>query len=378
MARDSIVNYNIDDLFTASGIGSLDKAIGLNQYGFNFNQAPTQVPRNKEQPGFVFFTRPQLNMQGDNIRNVRQFYNLMNNNPLSKERFIRCSLDPRLGAGYTYLNTQAPSILCPTMDNENAFISILTNNCMTLTGWPEEVMTFQRSKEDVYRGTHSQAQGVHMINSSYTLSATFRNTLNNPIINMMHYWIVYMSCVTTLGTLRPYPDMEAMDYKDYNTRIYHITLDAQGETVTGIYATGGAAPSSNSVSQYADYNRAAPIVDTNKDFTISFECDGMLINDPILFYTFNKVVGAFCPGMRDEHRGSSMVRVRKLDRLVFRGTLYPRIDPQTSKFETWAYKDIYDAQMKDMASILDNEEADGIDYEGSDEDTVPNPYYQLP
>lgn len=375
MARDSIVNYTADDLFSATGIGSLDKAIGLNEYGLNFSQAPTQVPRNKEQPGFVFFTRPQLNMQTDNIRNVRQFYNLLTDNGLSKEMRIRCLLDPRLGAGYQYLNVQAPIIRSPLVDNENAFIPNLTNNLMTLTGWPEEVMTFQRSKEDVYRGTHTQAQGVHMINSSYTLNATFRNTMNNPIIQMFHYWMVYMSCVTTLGTLRPYPDFEAMDIKDYNTRIYHITLDAQMERVTGIYACGAAIPSSNSVSQYADYNRVAPIVDVNKDFTISFECDGAIILDPILFYTFNKVVAAFCPGMRDGNRQWSMQKLGKFDRNYFRSIAYPYIDPQTNKFELYVPKDLYEKRMVQITGVSDSEQFDEFEYDP--DGTTPNPDLQF-
>lgn len=371
MARDSIVNYTADDLFSSTGIGSLDKAIGLNEYGFNFSQAPTQVPRNKEQPGFVFFTRPQLNMQRDNILNVREFYNLMTSNSLSKEMRIRCLLDPRLGAGYQYLNTQAPIVQTPLVDNENCFIPMLTNNLMTLTGWPEEVMTFQRSKEDVYRGTHTQAQGVHKINSSFTLNATFRNTMNNPIIQMFHYWMMYMSCVTTLGTLRPYPDYEAMDIKDYNTRIYHLTLDAQMERVTGIYACGASIPSGNSISQYADYNRIAPIVDVNKDFTISFECDGAIILDPILFYTFNKVVSAFCPNMRDENRFWSMQKLGKFDRNYFRNIAYPYIDPQTSKFELYVRKELYEKRMQDITGIMNSEDYD--EFEVNNDGTTPNP-----
>lgn len=380
MARDSIVNYAVDDLFSSTGIGSLDKAISLNHYGFNFQQTPTLVPRNKEQPGYVFFTRPQLNMQGDNIRNMRQFYNLLSADHLSKERFIRCTLDPRLSVGYTPAvpaggdvgQTTWPEVTSPLVDPENPFIPILSNNLLTLTGWPEEVMTFQRSKEDVYRGTHSQAQGYSFVNSSYTLSATFRNTYNNPIISLFHYWIMYMTAVTVTGQLRPYPDMEAMDYKDYNTRIYRITLDAQGERVTGIYATGAATPSSNSVSQNADYNRQAPIMETNKDFTISFECDGMIVLDPILYYTFNSVVEAFCPGMRPEYRENFMVKIDKFERNFFRGLGYPRIDPQTNMFEIYVPSDLYNMRMRAIGDLVESSRTSGLDYSNSSQPTTQN------
>ena len=362
MASNSIVNYTIDDMFSTAGIGSLDKAIGLNMYGVNYQQAPMAVPRNKEQPGYVFFTRPQLNLQGDNIRNVRQFYNLLTEKSSSQERYIRTMLDPRLCNGYTVLNTQVPPIESPLMDQENAFIPILTNNAMTVTGWPEETMTFQRSKEDVYRGTFSQPNGITNINSSYTLSCTFRNTYNNPILKMMHYWLTYMGCTKVTGQLRPYPDYEAMDYLDCNTRIYRILLDAQRDRVTGIFACGAAAPSANSISQFADYNRQTPIADINKDITISFECDGFIIFDPILFYTFNSVVAAFCPGMRDGARASEMVLLEKSEQPFFNNICYPRIDPSTSKFELWAYQSIYNARMSQITDLINDDYEPSEDY----------------
>lgn len=360
---ESIVDYAIDDLFSSTGIGSLDKAIGLNLHGINYQQAPTLVPRNKEQPGYVFFTRPQLNMQGDNIRNMRQFYDLLSDDPVSLYRWVRCTLDPRLGAGYRYLNVEAPVVSSPLVDNENAFIPALTNNLVTLTGWPEETMTMQRSKEDVYRGTRTQPNGVSLINSSYTLNATFRNTYSDPLIHLFHYWILYMSSTSTLGTLRPYADFEAMDYLDCNTRIYRIVLDPQRERVTKIYATGAAIPSTNSVSQSADYNRALPIADVNKDLTISFECDGMYILDPILYYTFNSVVESFCAAMREPYRASAMVKLEKSEQNMFRSLCYPRIDPATSAFELYVPAYVYRARLEKLGEL----QGPDAPYEGPNE-----------
>lgn len=370
MFNNSIVNYQADDLFSSTGIGSLDKAIGLNQHGINFQSAPTLVPRNKEQPGYVFFTRPQLNMQTDNLRNMRQFYNLLSANELSQERMIRCTLDPRLQAGYRYLNANSPPVNCPLVDSRSAFINILSNNIMSLTGWPEETLTFQRSKEDVYRGTRTQPNGVTFNTGSYTLSATFRNTYSDPVLKMIHYWLSYMSATTTTGLLRPYPDYEAMDRLDCNTRIYRIILDPQRERVTKIYACGAALPASNAVSASADYNREQTISDANKDLTISFECDGMYVLDPILFYTFNGVVAAFNPYMQDGIRESSMIRLEKVELPFFRSMTYPRINPQTSEFEIWVEYDYYRQRTAQVEDILKARDGDlqlreGTDYEGN-------------
>lgn len=360
MARDSLVNYTADDLFSSTGIGSLDKAIGLNFSGINYNSAPTLAPRNKEQPGYVFFTRPQLNMQGDNIRNVRLFYNLLSDNPYSQESAIRAILDPRLAMGYKHGNILYPAVTVPraVVDNENCFIPALTNNLENLSGWPEETMTFQRSKEDVFRGTHTQPNGITEIHSSFTLTGTFRNTFNNPLIKMMHYWMSYMGHTTTTGKLRPYPDYESMNILDCNTRIYRIILDAQRERVTQIYACGAALPSANAVTSAADYNRSSTLIDSNKDLTLSFECDGMIILDPILFHTFNGVVQTFCPGMRDEYRDRTMVRLSKLERDFFPNLGYPRIDPQTSMFEIWVTRQDYESRQAQVSTLMGFDDMD--------------------
>lgn len=341
MANQSIVDYPIDDLFAASGIGSLDKAIGLNVAGINITQMPRPVPRSKELQGYVFFTRPQLNMQSDNLRNVRMMYDLLTKDPASQEYMIRCLLDPRLGAGYKYLNTQAPVYRTPLVDPENAFIPFMSNNCNTLTGWPEEVMGFQSSTPDVYNGVRTQPNGSIVISGKYTINANFRNVFGDPLVKMMHLWMYYMSATTVYGTLRPYPDMEAYDYHDSNTRIYRIILDPQRERVTKIFATGAAWPSSNAVSISADYNRETPYSDQTKDLNISFECDGMIILDPFLIYAFNGTVQAFCPAMRDANRENAMVLIDKALYPFFDTWAYPRINPDNNAFEWWARKEVY-------------------------------------
>lgn len=350
---ETIVPYALDDLFASSGIGSLDRAIGLNLSVFNYRQTPSSVPRNKEQQGFVFFTRPQLNMQADNLRNFRIFYDLLTSNELSQERLIRCMLDPRLAAGYRYNGADAPIVTTPLCDQENAFIPFLSNNLNTITGWPEQVMTFSKSRPDVYNGVRTQPNGVARINGSYTLSASLRNTHADPIIKLIHYWVQYMSAVSTTGELRPYADMEAWDMIDSNTRIYRIVLDPTKSRVTKIFATGAALPASNAVSAAADFNKETPYSDQTKDLNITFECDGLIVMDPILIQQFNNTVGAFCPGMRDNNRDSSMVRLDKSVQHFFTTIpVYPRIDPNTFAFDWYARVEKYNARAAQVMSML--------------------------
>lgn len=341
---DSISKYSVDELFVASGIGSLDKAIGLNAAGINISQIPQPIPRSKESQGFVFFTRPQLNMQSDNLRNCRNMYDLLTSNPLTQEYMIRCLLDPRLGGGYKYLNTQAPTYRTPLVQNDNAFIPFLTNNLNSITGWPEEAMTFQTSKPDVYNGVRTQPNGVIRNNGKYTVTANVRNVFGDPTIKMMHFWMYYMSAVSTTGELRPYADMEAYDYIDSNTRIYRIVLDPQKERVTKIFATGAALPSSNSVAAAADFNRETPYSEQTKDLNLTFECDGFIIMDPILVYAFNGTVQAFNPAMKDSLRDKNMVKLNRVTQKYFQGLGYPRINPDNNNFEWWVHRAMFEAR----------------------------------
>lgn len=354
MADNPIVNYSIDDIFTSTGIGSLDKAIGLNISGFDQTQNPAPVPRNKEHQGFVFFTRPQLNLQNDNIRNWRLMYDLLSKNEYSLERFIRCTLDPRLNVGYVYNQTTAGRITTPLVQHDNAFIPFMTNNCISVTGWPEQILTTHTSKPDVYNGTHTSANGVVRNYGKYTLNATFRNTHNDPLVKLIHYWMLYTAAVTTTGELRPYADMEQYDVMDYNTRIYRIVLDVKKQRVTKIFACGAAIPVGNAVSVAADYNRERPYSDQNKDLTIPFECDGMIVMDPILVYSFNGVVQAFCPEMKDANRDRDMIQIDPMIGQYFRYICYPRIEPSTYEFQWWAKRDMYNQRASSVLSLITN------------------------
>jgi hypothetical protein len=82
-----------------SNLGALDQAITNSLYGINHQDVPSRIPHNKEHRGYVFFTRPQLNLSTGNLRNVRALNPFLTKEPLSVQRFARCTLDPRLARG---------------------------------------------------------------------------------------------------------------------------------------------------------------------------------------------------------------------------------------------------------------------------------------
>lgn len=337
-----IVQQSLDDYFQATPIGSVDKAIGNNLYGFNHRQVPSMVPSNKDTYGFTFFTRPQLNLQSPNIRNERRFYPLLSQNPLSIQRFVRTILDPRLQHGYDFGNDKVPAINCPIVDNNNAFIPILTNNLNSISGWPDITAPSYTSKPGLYNEAWSIVDGLTRNYESFDIDASFRNTRGDPIMYLCYIWTHYQSLVFE-GKLSPYVDFIIENEIDYNTRIYRLVLDSQKNTVTKIAATGAAFPISVPTGSFFDYNNEKPYNDQNKDITIRFRCLGVDLMDDILIHEFNETVNIFNPLMV---KRDSMVKVTKDIANLFNHRGYPHINPDTYELEWWVDSGAYRTREK--------------------------------
>lgn len=344
MANDTIVPYSLDDYFQTTSIGSLDKAIGNNLYGINHRQTPGLVPSNKDTYGLTFFVRPQLNMQSDNIRNMRIFSPLLSSNPLTMQRFVRTTLDPRQMVGYKLDNFfNVPAIDCPVMDNNMAFIPILTNGLNSISGWPDITVPQFTTEPGLYNESWSIVDGVAVYRETFDIDASFRNIKGDPILYMFYIWLHYQAAVFE-GKLVPYLDMITENEIDYNTRIFRLVLDKEKKYVTKIAATGPCYPISVPTGSFFDYNNEKPYNDQNKDITIRFRCMGVDFFDDILIKEFNDTVVIFNPAMSDNLRATEMRKVPKELSALFNHRCYPRINPNNNELEWWTPAYIYDAR----------------------------------
>lgn len=341
MSKDSIVPFSLDDYFQSTPVGSIDKAIGNNLFGINHRQTPGAVPSNKDTYGLTFFVRPQLNMQADNIRNVRTMSPLLTNNILSIQNFVKCTLDPRLMHGYSFQDITVNGLQCPMVDNESAFIPILSNNVNTISGWPDVVAPTFTSKPGLYNETFSMVDGITRNYETFDIDASFRNTKGDPILYMFYIWLHYSSYVFE-GKLVPYIDFITENEIDYNTRIYRLVLDKNKDKVTKIAATGAAFPISIPTGSFFDYNNEKPYNDQNKDITVRFRCMGVDYQDDILIKEFNETVMIFNRAMTDEMRPSYMYKVDKTLLSLFNNRGYPRINPETMELEWWVPNYLYE------------------------------------
>lgn len=330
--REALSNY-----FNTSSIGSVDRPLSNNLYGINHRQITTKLPWNKDQFGYTFFVRPQLNLQSSNIRNVRKFYSLLTNNPTTIQRFVRATLDPRIMYGYDGIE----KLTCPLVDNEQAFIPVLSNNLLSLSGFPDLTLPTHTSKPGLYNEVYSQVDGLMDYYESYDITATYMNVKGDPILYLLYIWEMYSSYVFQ-GLLNPYLDFITENEIDYNTRIYRIVVDTNKEVVTKIGSTGVSFPISVPTGSLFDYNKTGkPFNLENKEISIRFKCLGAQYFDDILIIEFNKTVSQFNPSMAEDKIENDMEKISSVFLTLFNNRGYPRINLENNKLEWWVKKEEY-------------------------------------
>lgn len=337
-----------------------------NVYGINHRQTPLPVPMSKERYGYTFFTRPQLNFQSANLRNERIMHPLLSTEPISYQRMIRCLLDPRMQTGYgdgSDSDTIHDALYCPINDNKNAFMPILTNNLVSISGWPDIKLNTFTSRPGPYNEGWSIVDSYSRDYTTYDIGASFRNSRGDPIMDILYYWAHYSSMVFE-GTLVPYPDMIMENEIDYMTRIYRLTMDPTNRKVQKIAACGASFPIAVPTGGALDYDITKPYNDANAQIQTQFRCMGFIYQDDILIWAFNKTVGIFHPGMRDGNNGatnanrnSKMTQIPYQELPLFNNRGYPRIDPATRELQWWIEKDYYAAKKaayQNLEAALDN------------------------
>ena len=337
--------YSLDQIFTASSVGSLDKALANNIYGLNNTQLPGFLSSNRDNQGFIFATRPQLNLQKFNIRNVRELYPLLTDDPKSLAKAIRMILDPRIGAGYTIHRRGKSSHVPPTssyaVDNDQAFIPFITNNAISSSGWPDMRLNTSTSDPGLFKQVVVLPDDALRNYGENDITINLQNTTGDPATLMCFVWIFYMKAVK-LNYLSPYFDYLFNNRRDFDTRLYRIVLDQNKDFVTKIMATGPGFPVSCSIGMFGDFNRATPFSEQTNEISINFKTVGSFFIDPLIISHFNTTVKTFNPSMKDEKRFGSMVKLSKFEYPTFRHRCYPRIDEATMAFEWWAKRSVYD------------------------------------
>lgn len=344
-----LIKERIERVMQLSPSGSINRAIGNTFYGLNHRHQPGAVPINRDYYGYTFFTRPRMNLSSGNLRQDRLFNSLNTKNSESIPRIIRCLLDPTLERNVRL------GISSPFVDPQQAFIPILSNNLISLSGWPDvEALTFT-SAEGIYKEAYSFVDSVVKNRSTFDLTANFRSIVGDPITTLFFIWLHYMAN-TYLGTMVPHPDAIIDHEIDSNTRIYRLVMDHSKTYVQAIAATGAAFPITCPMGAKFNFESDRPM-NYNEQITISFRCMGAEYQDEILIDEFNRTVYAFNDTMNDRNRTKHYVKVPAEALEIFNHRGYPHINPDTMELEWWVSKREYSERLpllSEKQQILSN------------------------
>lgn len=322
--RSDHVKQVMETIASRSSVGTYNSPVTRAFRGINHRQTPGALPMNKNLTGLTFFTRPMLNLTENNLIFDRRLAGLLGAHPNSKQTYIRMMLDYRLAL--------SENLHSDLVDNQQAFIPLLTNTLESISGFRDLALDTYSSPEGVRKESWVMVDGTADIYSAYNLTPTFRNIITDPITDMFFYWETYSSLVME-GEIEPYPEYTLSNTIDYNTRIWRLILDPTKRYVVNIISTGPMIPISAPIGQDGNYERTSPFTRSNDTVSIDFSGSGMFTRDPILVQVFNDTVQLFNEQMKPGKRDATYRKVPMTLLELFNNWGYPNIDPETNELE---------------------------------------------
>lgn len=362
VAEDERGRKNRRRIDLASGRGDTDAAMTNAFMGFNHRIAATPIPKNRERGGYTFFTRPDLNISPANIAASPRIQHMSEAGYASGDMAVLGILDPLCSTviGGPLVGLGAPFHPDVPFDNRQAFIPFLTNRLVSISGFPDNTLDVYTSEEGLKREQWSMIDSHYAVNYSYTLSATFRNLDGDITTQLFTTWLECMSNYYD-GTFWPRTRNVTQREINYQTRIYRLIMDPTLRYVTKIGSALAAFPVNDNLGAVMNYESESPLIESNDQINIQFQCDGAAYLDPRLILDFNEVVQLFNPDMIEAPNNVGMYTptgdLRRLsgDELnIFNWWGYPQIDMGTKELLWFVYEDDYQRIMNEVDNNVGN------------------------
>lgn len=345
-----------------SGRGSSRDTLTNIFTGFNHRMAPLYVPKNVDNTGFTFFTRPDCNFSLDNMISSRKMQEATRAGRGSQAAAIIGMLDPL--NEWLLLDKKNPRLGAPfarevQFDNKCAFIPMLSNLITSLTGFPDSTLDVWTSEEGLIREQVAYVDSIYEVNNAYTLSAQFRNIDGDPITTYLNFLVDYMSGVRK-GTYIPRAENMYQRVVDYQSRVYRLVMDPTKRYVRKFGIANALFPITDAMGASMNISGNNPLVTDTDQVSVQFYAIGAYYNDPIIIQEFNDVVATFNPDMFPVDENSSDFIpygkdfMRKLTREeigIFNYRGYPRINPNTYELDWWIYGDQYETIMAEVNRV---------------------------
>lgn len=349
----TIVQSDLATVLARSPVGDPGTAISQSMWGLNHRSLNNSIPINKDYYGLTLFTKPDMRLDDANLRRDPRLAAMMNPDGNSQARALRAMMDSRGGREG---NGYYPSKF---IDEKQAFMPILTNQLVSMSGWQDVDLPVHTSEAGLYGEMYSFADGVAEVYRTYDISANFRNIPGDPITYLFYYWILYAAGVYS-GDLVPYPANVRANRIDYQTRIYRLVLDHTKRYVQKIAYCGAAFPTGVQLGQHFNFEADTPINRGNDQITISFRAIGAEYLSDRCVAAFNKVVTMANNDMLPNNRKSAgLVKIPYEYIYLFNFVGYPWINYRTYELEWWISEDEY--RIATGSSRYDTNEIEGVD-----------------
>lgn len=357
----AVTKIDLDAIFKETQSGLLNKSISQSLTGLRTGHRRINLPDNRSNQGYVFMTRPQLNLSAQNLIKHRPFYPLLSKDPHSLASWIRGTLDPRwakYGNRSAILLSQAErkNMIQQTqtsqVDVDSPFINAVTNNLISLSGFPDIDVASYTGEANRIGASYQLIDGIHNLNRPVDITLSLKDTAGSPIYNLFRILATYPSQIYK-GTMTRYEDFIIEDTIDYNVRIYRILISTDGETIHSIASTfPGFIQGVASGARY-DYNHDTPYsAESVANFRFMFS--GVIYDDPALIDDFNRTVDSTNRSMRN--RTVNMVRIpRSVLEYFSYEKVYPYINIDTYTLEWWTSTEVFKT-IKEMKSVAFKEQ----------------------
>lgn len=309
--------------------------------GFDHRRTGNTHSKNTDNQGFVFFTRPILNLSYNNLLQDRMFLPFLKNEPKSFYTSVRIMLDSWLT---DMAKGEGDPVTSELFDDRQAFMPILSNALLSLDGFNDITLDTYTAPEGKRRESYYIVDDIAEVNNTFDLTANFQNLPGDPISDIFYLWARYMGNVF-IGEMDPYASMIVENEIDYQTRIWRIITDPTKQWVKKIGCANACVPLASPLGASFNYNAEQRIVEDNDQVSIPFRCVGSEYNDPILVNEFNGLVADFNSAMTAPwNNGYRQLQGPELNYFNNRG--FPRIGPDSYEMQWWIAEDEYQQLME--------------------------------
>ncbi len=290
---EAIFKAGMEATWLGSGWGSYNEQIHNNFS--KFDRFRTRfVMDNYLRTGFLFMTRPMLNLQFSNLQ-MNRTMNLLNTmNPKSIQFAIRSYLDTRFARLHPVLVAQ-----CPFIDYRSPFMTIITNNVTDFSGGPSYQMNVETEEPGYFSESQSVAIGSDSFKRPFDIQLSVVDPIGGPIDAIMRFWTLYMELINT-GEMIMYPDQVHERVLNYTVSFYRFIMDPSMTYIRKMAKYTGCFPVSHPGASVFDFSSKQTFVDTLRNYSLTFKCGSghVDVDDPVIAEEFDILVERYFPKIR--------------------------------------------------------------------------------